>query len=79
MEKEKLNIILTTKGGAEFAVTVPADACTKDQLIDAANAWKAKLNAKHAGTDYEVTDFRYASDTEVANFTPLPDELIAEE
>lgn len=73
MENEKkCNIILTTKGGMEFGVSCN---CTPDELQAASSHWRGVLNAKYRGTDWEVTGYRLASDEEIKNFRPLPEEL----
>lgn len=75
MENEKkCNIILTTKGGMEFGVTCN---CTPDELQAASSHWQGVLNAKYGGTDWEIISYRLASDEEIKNFRPSPEELHA--
>lgn len=69
---EKINIILKTKGGGEFALTCT---CTEDELTHHAEFWVKRLNQTYGGTNFEITDYRLASDEEISGFTPLPDDF----
>lgn len=69
---KKCNIILTTKGGMEFGVSC---ACTQDDLHAAANHWKTVLNTKYGGTGWEITGYRMASEDEIKEFLPFPEDL----
>ena len=72
MENEKNHIILTTKGGREFAVSSD---CEPVKLEVCAQQWREKLNAKYEGTEYEVVSHRLASDEEVKDFDPISEDL----
>jgi hypothetical protein len=69
---EKINIILTTKGGGDFALTCT---CTEDEITQHANYWVELLNQTYGGTNFEIISFRTATDDEIKNFTRLPDDL----
>ena len=69
---EKINIILTTKGGGEFALTCT---CTEDELTHNASYWVELLNRTYGGTNFEITGYRLATDDDVKTFIPLPDDL----
>lgn len=70
MEKKKNHIILTTKERGEFAVSTDQVEAT-EQLIQFAEQWVAKLNAKYVGTGLEVVSYRAATDEEVKGFKHL--------
>jgi len=70
MEKKKNHIILTTKERGEFAVSTD-QVEANEQLIQFAEQWVAKLNAKYAGTGLEVVSYRAATDEEVKGFKHL--------
>ena len=72
MANEKNHIILTTKGGREFAVSGD---CEPGKLEECAQQWREKLNAKYEGTEYEVVSHRLASDEEGKNFDPISKNL----
>ena len=72
MANEKNHIILTTKGGREFAVSSD---CEPGKLEDYAKQWREKLNVKYKGTEYEVVSHRLASEEEVKGFDPISENL----
>lgn len=72
MANEKNHIILTTKGGREFAVSSD---CESGKLEECAQQWCEKLNAKYEGTEYEVVSHRLASKEEVKDFDPISEDL----
>ena len=72
MANEKNHIILTTKGGREFAVSSD---CESGKLEDCAKQWHEKLNVKYKGTEYEVVSHRLASEEEVKDFDPISEDL----
>lgn len=72
MANEKNHIILTTKGGREFAVS---SNCESGKLEECAQQWCEKLNAKYEGTEYEVVSHRLASEEEVKGFDPISEDL----
>ena len=72
MANEKNHIILTTKGGREFAVSSD---CEPGKLEECAQLWREKLNAKYEGTEYEVVSHRLASEEEVKDFDPISENL----
>ena len=66
------HIILTTKGGREFAVSSD---CEPGKLEECAQQWREKLNAKYDGTEYEIVSHRLASEEEVKGFDPVSKNL----
>ena len=72
MANEKNHIILTTKGGREFAVSSD---CEPGKLEDCANQCRANLNVNYKGTEYEVVSHRLASEEEVKDFDPISENL----
>lgn len=72
INEKKCNIILTTKGGMEFGVSCD---CTPDELQAASSHWRAVLNKKYGETVFEIADFRLASDDEIKDFRPFPENL----
>ena len=72
MTNEKNHIILTTKGGREFAVSSNSES---GKLEECAQQWREKLNAKYEGTEYEVVSHRLASEEEVKGFDPISEDL----
>ena len=72
MANKKNHIILTTKGGREFAA--PSD-CEPGKLEECAQQWREKLNAKYEDTEYEVVSHRLASEEEVKGFDPISEDL----
>ena len=72
MANKKNHIILTTKGGREFAVSSD---CEPGKLEECAQQWCEKLNAKYEGTEYEVVSHRLASEEEVKDFDPISGDL----
>lgn len=74
MSNEKINIILTTKGGGDFALTCN---CTEDEMTQHAEFWVNHLNETYGGTNFEITGFRVVTDDEIKDFTPLPDDFEA--
>lgn len=73
MANEKNHIILTVKGGREFAVS---SNCEPEKLEECAQQWREKLNAKYEGSGYEVVSHRFASDEEVKGFITLSEDII---